>query len=105
MKLRYTGNTWGWDQAIISRILLKTGLCTAPRHLKIWRLSSLDPPDKDDERSDNATCFHGMEKWEDCTAKKGPLDHPLGKCSRWHFYPTQREKDLLDKYEEIVTLA
>ena len=100
MGLSYNSWTWNWDQRIISRILLKTGLCIAPVNNGIWPQSGLKAPNK--AWDDSATCFHGMKKWEDCTMVKGPEKHPMKKCSRWHFYPTEREAEVQAKYEEIL---
>lgn len=55
----YHGYTWDWDQKILSRIILESGLCTVPSRNKIWDVVQMHPPIKD--FSDNRTCFHGMK--------------------------------------------
>ena len=47
------------DQAILSRIILESGLCTVPLDNKLWRASHLTPPKK--AIYDTKTCFHGID--------------------------------------------
>ena len=55
----YSGYTWDWDQKLLSRIILESGLCTVPRENKIWDLVRLSPPAK--YFDDSKTCFHGIK--------------------------------------------
>ena len=55
----YSGYTWDWDQKLLSRMILESGLCTVPGENKIWELVRLTPPPADFD--DSKTCFHGLK--------------------------------------------
>ena len=57
----YSKYTWYYDQMILSRIILKSGLCTVSKFSKMWIKTKLTPPEKD--LDDSETCFHGDYKW------------------------------------------
>ena len=42
------------------------------------------------------TCFHG-KNLRPCNRNV-----KLNFCRYWHFYPTERKQDLIEKYEEIM---
>ena len=55
----YSGNTWTYDQVILSRIILESDLCTVPKHNMLWKTTRLIPPEKEIDDSD--TCYHGID--------------------------------------------
>lgn len=97
----YSGNTWDWDQMLLSRMILESGLCTVPKGNRIWDHVRLSPPAKD--FNDRKTCFHGIKKWKDCQENKGPTMHPSGVCSRYHFHPRDTEHDVRRVFDAIIS--
>ena len=87
-------NTWGIDQAIMTRGILENKLCTIPTNSTIWtKMVYMDPiPNFDDWQ----TCYHG-ENYDDCHREYFPND-----CKHWHFLPIERKQELMDKYNEII---
>ena len=75
----YSKYIWNYDQTILSRIILKSGLCTVSKFNKMWIKTQLTPPEKDFD--DSKTCFHGVYKWFECSMLRRPPNHPLGVCS------------------------
>ena len=55
----YSGYTWDWDQKLLSRMILESGLCTVPGENKIWEMVRLAPPPT--AFDDSKTCFHGFK--------------------------------------------
>ena len=163
---------WDYDQLILSRAVLKSGLCRAPRKSRLWDAVRVDPDTLEDvseerardrayarelraleeqeerqkknppkekketkgkllrnlvseqigkflfnqdmsagtaseeEEMDEAfsdmdkssSCFYGFQ-WKDCNKGRPSVD---GGCKWWHFYPNERERDLMKKYYEIL---
>lgn len=54
----YSKYTWYYDQIILSRIILQSGLCTVPKYNKMWKTTFLNPPEE--KVDDSKTCFHGF---------------------------------------------
>lgn len=54
----YSMYTWSYDQAVLSRIILESGLCAVPLDNELWKISHLAPPRK--AIDDSKTCFHGI---------------------------------------------
>ena len=98
LQLKTRSSTWNDDQLILTRLILQSGLCSAPKNHDLWKNVKLQPM----EMSDTETCFHGTDQWSDCNI--GRLTNPFGKCFKWHFYPHQTAKEMRDKYEEIISV-
>ncbi len=154
---------WDYDQLILSRAVLKSGLCSVPKSNRLWEQVRVDPDtlediseeearnrafskelralvegeqgaekktvakpsgkllskllrthvnkllfnsddgDDDDEEEvtikddPSSSCFYGFG-WANCNRGKPTVE---GGCKWWHFYPTDRERDLMRKYYEI----
>jgi len=97
----YSGYTWDWDQKLLSRMILESGLCTVPGENKIWEMVRLAPPPT--AFDDSKTCFHGFKKWTDCQSNKGPKKHPSGVCSRYHFHPEDTEQEVKRVFNAIIS--
>ena len=54
----YSKYTWSYDQIILSRIILESGLCTVSKYNNMWKTTYLTPPEK--KIDDVKTCFHGF---------------------------------------------
>ena len=121
----YTGQSWDWDQTILSRIIPGSRLCTVPEDKKIWNFVKLRPPIE--EVNDEQSCFHGLrvslkfrgiiaissfqsiasislycfdwkfQKWKGCT--KTSSNVTLHACSWYHFHPDETEDDVMRVYE------
>ena len=96
----YSKYTWYYDQMILSRIILKSGLCTVSKLNKMWKKTKLTPPENN--LNDSKTCFHGVYKWSECSMLKRPPNHPLGVCMYYHFFPSQSPSDLRRVHNGIM---
>ena len=92
--------TWGYDQLIVSRIILENRLCSLPSLNKVWESVKLEAPQA--EFDDREVCFHGVNKWRDCNVN---VRHKKGGCRKWHFLPSQTEADMVAKYNEIINAS
>ena len=156
----HSRSRWSYDQLILSRVLLRSGLCSVPARSRLWDRVRLDPEtlgditeedainsafrkemraleeenkkaggkkkkkttgrmlgkmvgkllfnvedddydDLDDIPADpGGTCFYGFG-WTNCN-QGSPTPKRGGPCKWWHFYPSDRERDLMRKYHEII---
>ncbi len=154
---------WDYDQLILTRAVLKSGVCSLPRQARLWDQVRLDPDtladlteaqarasafkkemmamqqkqeevkssprrpklsellgghinrllfnsDERDEEDGDSTlaqfesdpssrCFYGFG-WQDCNKGRSSVS---GGCKWWHFYPSERERDLMRKYRDITS--
>ena len=88
---------WDYDQTIVTRILLESGLCSAPADNALWAYIKMKAPKE--PANDTEVCFHGMKKWSDCNVKRKWIP---GGCKRWHFHVYERKTVISRKYEEIL---
>ena len=92
--LQDEANQWGVDQAIMTRGILEHKLCSFPTNSSLWQKHLyMDPILYFD---DWQTCFHG-ENMKDCHREFFPNE-----CRHWHFLSTERNQELLEKYNEII---
>ena len=90
---------WYYDQWITTYGILKNKLCVVPEVSGLWKLPGLIDnklyfPDMDD----SSTCWHG-ENYRDCN--KGHT-HRKGGCKWWHFFPRQRYREMVKKFNQIT---
>ncbi|TRY81090.1 hypothetical protein TCAL_13644, partial [Tigriopus californicus] len=55
--------TWNYDQLIVSKVILQSGLCSLDPQNRLWKRLRLEPTDP--QTSDVQTCYHGY-RWWDC---------------------------------------
>ena len=83
---------WDTDQTILTRLILKSRLCSLPGNHRLWATVGLTP----DPFDDSSQCYHGREY--NCHGMRRRTRF----CRWWHFEPKQTEQQLRDKYDEIV---
>ena len=91
--------SWTNDQIVCTYGILKSKLCTVPKISGLWKTPGLVHrklyfPDMDD----SSTCWHG-ENYRDCN--KGH-EHRKGGCKWWHFFPRQRYREMVKKFNQIT---
>ena len=91
--------SWTYDQWVCTYGILKSKLCTVPKTSGLWKTPGLVThklyfPDMDD----SSTCWHG-ENYRDCN--KGH-EHRKGGCKWWHFFPRQRYREMVKKFNQIT---
>ena len=94
IKLQNHG-AWNYDQLIMTRAILESRICGLPPKHSLWKLLNMDPIILGD-KFENKFCFHG-KKLYDCNKES-----TFKGCPYWHFYPTERKKELTQKYNEII---
>ena len=90
--------TWNNDQLIMTRAILETKLCFFPSNNSLWSLLRMNPIMVMEENSDQSTCFYGHDLGN-CNQQNF---HWRKNCLWWHFFPRDREKNLNQKYLEIL---
>ena len=93
---------WTNDQWICTYGILKNKLCTVPKVSGLWRTPGLMRrelffPDMDDSN----TCWHGTH-YRDCNKED---THITGGCKWWHFYPSQRFPEMVQRFKEITNFS
>ncbi|TRY62624.1 hypothetical protein TCAL_09690, partial [Tigriopus californicus] len=83
--LNWAQDTWGFDQDIVSRVILSSKLCTLPKDHGLYPRLRIPIPKK--QINDTATCFHGAT-WANCNKGTPTLAHV---CKWWHFYPSDSQ--------------
>ena len=97
-KLSYDpSGTWDHDQLIMTRAILESKLCYFPVNNSLWSLLRMNPIIMQ-ENSDQSTCFHGHDL--DNCHQQNFLQKK--KCLWWHFFPSDGQKNLHQKYFEIL---
>ena len=90
---------WYSDQWITTYGILKRKLCTVPSESGLWKIPGLvEKQLYFPQLNDSKTCWHG-KNYHDCNR----INHiiPYG-CKWWHFYPDQKFKEHVEKFNEIT---
>ena len=90
---------WYYDQWVTTYGILKHKLCTVPEKSGLWKIPGLVDkeiyfPNLDDKN----ICWHG-KNYQDCN--RDWMIIPYG-CKWWHFFPQQKFKDHVKKFNEIT---
>ena len=86
-------------QVLLSRLILQSGRCHLAEHNPLWKDLDLEPVVVEEERDDR--CFHGTG-FQDCNRDRPSPEDAQRRCRIWHFHPYERERELREKYEEIL---
>lgn len=98
-----SGNKWGFDQLLISRGILKSGICRLPEDNPLWIDVGIDPNEVDLVK-EGRDCFYGTDSYQTCTRdrREDKAEKEGKKCRLWHFHPYERLTEIQSKYEEIL---
>ena len=88
-------STWFTDQLITTHALLSSGVCSVPASSGLWRMPGLQVQPGP---GDAATCWHGRG-YKDCNKD---IHIVYQGCKWWHFFPSQRMPDHIDKFYELT---
>lgn len=90
---------WYYDQWVTTYGILKNKFCTVPEVSGLWKIPGLlERKIYFPTMNDSATCWHGRN-YQDCNMDMHIV--PYG-CKWWHFFPFQKFKDHVIKFNEIT---
>jgi hypothetical protein len=90
---------WYYDQWITTDGILKLKLCTVPETSGLCRIPGLvENKIYFPSMNDTNTCWHG-KNYQDCNRDIRIVAHG---CKWWHFFPTQKFKEHVKKFNEIT---
>ena len=93
---------WYYDQWITTYGILKNKFCTVPEESGLWKIPGLvDNNIYFPNMNDSSICWHG-KNYQDCNMDMRIV--PYG-CKWWHFFPFEKFKDHVKKFQEITENA